>query len=67
MGNMAQKLAKRLKLLRGERTQVEFAKKLCISKSSLNRLEIGDQNVSLKMLETLCKSLKCDIHDLFSE
>ena len=30
-----------------------------------NPMEIGDQNVSLKTIQTLCNRLKCDIADLF--
>jgi len=66
VGTLARRLALRLRELRGEATQVEFARKLGISDSSLSRMEIGDQNVSLKTLERLCTRLKCDIADLFS-
>ena len=65
MGNLAARLARRLRDLRGEVPQYQFAKKLGVSKSSLNRMEIGDQNVSLKTLERLCARLKCDVVDLF--
>ena len=65
MGSLANRLARRLKQLRGEKSQVQFAKELGISKSSLNRLEIGYQNVALKTLEQICKRLKCDVSDLF--
>ena len=65
MEGLAQRLAKKLIELRGDIPQYRFAKKLDISKSTLNRLEIGEQNVSLKTLEKLCKKLKCDISDLF--
>jgi len=59
------RLAKRLRELRGEISQRKFSEKLGISKSTLNRLEMGDQNVSLKTLKVLCAKLKCDIGDLF--
>ena len=65
MGNLATRLARRLRELRGDTPQVHFARKLGISKSSLNRMELGDQNVSLRSLETLCTRLRCDIADLF--
>ena len=65
MGRLARRLAKRLQELRGDTPQYRFAKKLGISKSSLNRLEIGEQNVSLRTIELLCKKLRCDIADLF--
>ena len=49
----------------GETPQYLYAQKLGISKSSLNRIENEDQNVSLEMLEKLCRRLKCDVGDLF--
>ncbi len=67
MKTLADRLGKRLRDLRGEESQLAFAKKLGISKSSLNRMEIGEQNVSLKTLDTLCRRLKRDIGDLFSD
>ena len=65
MGNLAKRLAKRLLELRGNTPQYQFARRLGVSKSSLNRMEVGDQNVSLKMLDRLCARLRCDVTDLF--
>ncbi len=65
MGNLSRRLAKKLRELRGDTPQYRYARTLGISKSSLNRLELGDQNVSLRTIETLCRRLKCDIADLF--
>ncbi len=65
MGKLATRLARRLRDLRGDVPQYLFAKKLGISKSSLNRMELGDQNVSLKTIETICRRLRIDIADLF--
>lgn len=65
MKSLAIRLGEHLRELRGEESQLQFAKKLGISKSSLNRIEIGEQNISLKTLENLCKRLKCDIGELF--
>lgn len=67
MDTLAKRLGKRLQEIRGDQTQMKFARKLGISNSSLNRIELGEQNVSLKTLEKLCNRLKCDIGDLFSE
>ncbi|MBI1850189.1 MAG: helix-turn-helix transcriptional regulator [Planctomycetes bacterium] len=64
--NLAKRLAKKLRELRGEVPQYRFAKRLGISKSSLNRMEIGEQNVSLKTIEKICQKLKIDITDLFA-
>lgn len=65
MENLAKRLGKRLQELRGQEPQLKFCRKLGISNSSLNRIEQGEQNVSLKTLEQLCKRLKCDVADLF--
>ena len=66
MDNLAKRLGKRLRELRGKESQLQFSKKLGVSKSSLNRMELGEQNVSLSTLDTLCKKLKCDVGDLFA-
>ncbi len=59
-GNYSKQLAKNLKRLRAEKelTQIEFARKIGISQASLNRLEQGIQNVSLKTIELICFRLK---------
>ena len=67
MKTLAERLGRRLRELRGEDSQLAFAKKLGISKSSLNRMEIGEQNVSLKTLDILCRRLKRDVGDLFAD
>ena len=61
---LAEKLGKCLRQMRGEIPQVIFAKRLGVSKSSFNRIELGEQNVSLKMLEVMCNKLKCDVTEL---
>lgn len=66
MDTLAIRLGKRLRELRGDEPQLQFAKKLGISKSSLNRMELGEQNVSLKTLDTLCRRLKRDVGELFA-
>ena len=62
---LEQKLAKNLKALRGNQTQAVFARKLGISRATLNRLESASQNTTLKTLDQITKSLKCDVGDLF--
>lgn len=58
-------LSRFLRARRGEMTLVQYARKLGISKSSLNRMEMGQQNVTLETLDTLCERLKCKVGDLF--
>jgi DNA-binding Xre family transcriptional regulator len=51
--------------VRGTTPQRDFARRLGISKSSLHRIEMNQQNVGLDMLERFCQRLKCDLPDLF--
>lgn len=67
MDTLAIRLGRRLRELRGDEPQLQFAKKLGISKSSLNRMELGEQNVSLKTLDTLCRRLKVKVGELFAD
>lgn len=61
------RLAKKLKELKGDRTQVEFSRRIGIGQASLNRLLICEQSATLDMLERICGNLNIDIKDLFSE
>ena len=58
-------LAKFLREKRGELTLLQFARKLGISDSTLQRLEIGEQNLTLKSLERIVNRLKCEVADIF--
>jgi len=64
-GFLARCLARSLSRFRGKVSQNRFARQLGISNATLNRLENQVQNVSLATLEQLCRSLRCDISDLF--
>ena len=59
MGNLALRLAKRMRALRGGQSQLQFCKRVGLSQSSYNRIEMGQQNVTLKTLDILCQRLKC--------
>jgi DNA-binding Xre family transcriptional regulator len=39
---------------------------LGISDSTLHRLELGDQNITIDTLEEILKRLKCSVTDIFS-
>ena len=67
MGHIAKKLAKRIKELRGDMTQREFAKKLNINVGTLNRIEQGQENITLKTIQRMCSSLNCSVGSLFGE
>ncbi len=62
---LAEKLAIYLRARRGEVTQEVFARKLGISRATLTRLENSGQNTTLKTLDQLTKSLRCNIGELF--
>ncbi len=70
-GYMAESLQKQLgrylRQRRGRLSLPAFARKLGISSSSLQRIEIGEQNVTLKTLELLLKRLKCRWSDVFND
>jgi len=65
--DLTELLAESLRRMRKEAglSQVEMAKRLRISRPTLNRLESASQNTTLKTLNQLCRVLRCDIGDLF--
>jgi len=62
---LSEKLAKNLRNRRKKLTQAEYARKLGISRPTLNRLESASQNTTLKTLDQITKSLNCNVGDLF--
>ncbi len=68
---MAQRLAKQLGVFlrkkRGGLTYQQFSRKMGISDSTLHRMEMGEQNVTLKTLEQICDRLKCTVTEMFGE
>lgn len=65
--DMARRLAETLRRKREEAglSQVEMASRLRISQPTLNRLENGSQNATLKTLNQLCRAFRCEPGDLF--
>lgn len=64
---LAQKLGAFLRKKRGDLTYAQFARKTGISDSTLHRLEIGQQNVTLKTIEQLTERLKCKVSEIFPD
>ena len=60
-------LGKFLRQRRGEMTYAQFARKIGISISSLQRMENGIQNVTLDTLETVARRLKASLRDIFGD
>lgn len=64
---LAKQLAQFLRKRRGDLTLQQFARKSGISDSTLHRMEMADQNVTLKTLELICSRLKCKVSDIFAD
>jgi transcriptional regulator with XRE-family HTH domain len=47
------------------RSQAELARALGLSRPTVTRLENADQNVTLRTLEQVCRSLRYGVGDLF--
>lgn len=60
-------LARYLRNMRGDLTIRDFARKVGVSPSSLQRLEQGEQNLTLDSLENLLRKLKVRLRDVFPE
>lgn len=62
----AENLGRNLKKIRDKRgmTQIEFARHLGIAQSSLNRFELGQQNITIKTIEQISKRLGLEPNDL---
>jgi DNA-binding Xre family transcriptional regulator len=65
--SLQKQLGQFLRKKRGEMSYPAFARKIGISSASLHRMEMGEQNVTLKMLEYILKRFKCSISDIFDE
>jgi DNA-binding Xre family transcriptional regulator len=63
---LAKQLAAFLKERRGTLTFQQFSRKMGISDSTLHRLELGEQNITLQTLEQICDRLKCSISEIFN-
>lgn len=64
---LQKRLGRFLHQRRGAMSLSAFARKLGISSSSLQRMEMGEQNVTLKTLELLLRRLKCGISEVFDD
>jgi transcriptional regulator with XRE-family HTH domain len=50
---------------RGDQTLRDFARKVGVSSSTLQRLEMAEQNVTLDTLERVTRKLKITVSDIF--
>ena len=56
-----------LKRERGDTPYAKFSRRVGISKSTLHRLELGEQNVTLDMVEQVLAKLKVRLSDVFPQ
>jgi len=61
------KLAKYLRVQRGDLTFQQFSDKMGLTVSQLHRIEQGEQSVRLGTLEHICRQLKCKVSDIFED
>jgi transcriptional regulator with XRE-family HTH domain len=64
---LAKQLAAFLRKRRGDLTFQQFSRKTGISDSTLHRLELAEQNITLNTLEQLSDRLKCSITEIFHD
>jgi len=46
---------------------MQFSRKMGISHATLHRLELGEQNVTLKTIEHITNRLHCTVADIFKD
>jgi DNA-binding Xre family transcriptional regulator len=61
---LAKQLAQFLRKQRGGLTFQQFSRKTGISDSTLHRLELAEQNITISTLEQLSDRLKCTVGEM---
>jgi DNA-binding Xre family transcriptional regulator len=64
---LAKQLAAFLRCMRRDLTYAQFSRKVGLSDSTLQRLKMGEQDVTLKTLEQITSGLQCSMSDIFGE
>jgi transcriptional regulator with XRE-family HTH domain len=64
---LRKQLGEFLKKQRGDQTFQQFARKMGLSDSTLQRIEIMEQNVTIDTIEHIVKRLGCRVSDIFRE
>lgn len=60
-------LAEFLKKKRGGQTFTEFSRKIGLSSSTLQRIEMMQQNVTIDTLQQIVNRLRCNMADIFPD
>ena len=64
---LPKKLAQFLQKKRGDLSYAQFAEQTGLSDSTLHRMEMAQQNVTLASLELLSRRLKCRVGEMLGE
>ena len=66
-GKLERQLAAFLRKKRGDLSYAKFSKKVGLPPSTLHRLEMCQQSITLSRLEQIMKRLKCSLSDVFQD
>jgi DNA-binding Xre family transcriptional regulator len=66
-GKLEQQLAAFLRKRRGGLSYAKFSRKVGLPPSTLHRLEMCQQSITLSRLEHIMKRLKCSLSDIFRD
>jgi transcriptional regulator with XRE-family HTH domain len=64
---LRKQLAEFLKRKRGDQTFEQFARKIGLSDSTLQRIEMMEQNVTIDTIQHIVSRLRCKISDIFPD
>jgi len=64
---LRKQLAEFLRKRRGDQTFQQFARKIGLSDSTLQRIEMMQQNVTLDTLQQIVTRLRCKVSDIFRD
>ena len=65
--SLRKQLGTYLRERRGEKTLRDFGREAGLSSSTLQRLELGEQNITVDTLENVLRKLKVSINDVFRD
>jgi transcriptional regulator with XRE-family HTH domain len=65
--SLRKQLGAYLRERRGERTLRDFGREAGLSTSTLQRLEMGEQNITVDTLENVLRKLKVTVRDVFRD
>jgi len=64
---LRKQLAEFVKRKRGDRTFTEFSRKVGLSDSTLQRIEMMEQNVTIDTIQHITDRLRCKVSDIFPD